>query len=50
MNNYRRSADSVGNAPIDNSVGKAPTEDSDGKTSIAKVVVHKAQKAIGKLF
>ena len=50
MNNYCRLADSVGNAPIDDSVGKVHIEDSDGKTPIAKVAVHKAQKAIGKLF
>lgn len=59
MNQYRRLADSVskapiaksvGNAPIENSVGKAPTEDSAGKTPMVKVAVHKAQRAIEKLF
>ena len=51
MNKYCRLSDSVGNAPTDESVEKVPTEDSPGnKIPLAKVAIHKAQRAIEKLL
>ena len=41
---------SVKNAPKDDSTGNVPTEHSAGKTPMVKVAVHKAQRAIEKLF
>ena len=50
MNKYCRLADSVTKPPIEDSVGKTPIEDSAGKTPLVKATVHKAQRAMEKIF